>query len=60
MSLITFVAGLGGFPTLFGVGLAMGRESRHTALWPQSDGSCMAGLLGLIGGALVERRAENK
>jgi hypothetical protein len=62
VSLTAFVAGLSGFPMLFGVGLAMGAGLATRLLWPQS-GRLLFGVLvcgGLIGGALLERRAENK
>ncbi len=62
VSLTTFVAGLSGFPTLFGVGLAMGAGLAARLLWPQTGWLLFGALvsIGLIGGALVERRAENK
>jgi hypothetical protein len=62
VSLTAFVAGLSGFPMLFWVGLAMSASLATRLLWPQS-GWLLFGVLvcgGLIGGALVERRAENK
>ena len=61
VSLTAFVAGLSGFPMLFGVGLAMSAGLATRLLWPQS-GWLLRVLVcgGLIGGALVERRAENK
>jgi hypothetical protein len=62
VSLTIFVAGLSGFPTLFGVGLAMGAGLAICLLFPQSGWLLFGVVLsvGLIGGALVERRAENK
>lgn len=62
LGLTAFVAGLNGFPTLFGVGLAMGAGLATRLLWPQSGWLLFGALVsaGLIGGALVERRAENK
>ena len=62
VSLTTFVAGLSGFPTLFGVGLAMGAGLATRLLLPQSGWLLFGTLVsaGLIGGALMERRAENK
>ena len=62
VSLTAFIAGLSGFPTLLGVGLALGAGLAARLVWPQS-GWILFGLLfcvGLIGGALVERRAETK
>ena len=62
ISLTAFVAGLGGFPTLLGVGLALGAGLATRLLWPQSGWLLFGALfcVGLIGGALVERRAETK
>ena len=62
VSLTAFVAGLSGFPTLLGVGLAMGAGLATRLLWPQSGWLLFGALVcvGLIGGRLVERRAENK
>ena len=62
ISLTAFVAGLGGFPTLLGVGLGMGAGLATRLLWPDSGWLLFGALvcLGLIGGALVERRAEKK
>ncbi len=62
ISLTAFVAGLGGFPTLLGVGLAMGAGLATRLLLPQSGWLLFGALVcaGLIGGALLERRAENK
>lgn len=62
LGLTAFVTGLGGFPTLLGVGLALGAGLALRLLWPQS-GWLLFGILvcvGLIGGAFVEQRAENK
>jgi hypothetical protein len=61
-SLTAFVAGLGGFPTLLGIGLAMGAGLGTRLVWPQSGWLLFGALfcVGLIGGALVERRAANK
>jgi hypothetical protein len=62
VSLTAFAAGSSGFPMLFWVGLAMGADLATGLLWPQSRwllfGVPVCG--GLIGSALVERRAENK
>ncbi|MGI8957729.1 MAG: hypothetical protein ACR2II_12565 [Chthoniobacterales bacterium] len=62
VSLTAFVAGLGGFPTLLGVGLALGAGLVTLLLWPQTGWLLFGALfcIGLIGGALVERRAENQ
>jgi hypothetical protein len=62
VSLTAFVTGLGGFPTLLGVGLAMGAGLALRLLSPQSGWILFGALvcIGLIAGALVERRAENK
>lgn len=63
IALTAFVAGLGGFPTLLGVGLGLGAGLEARLLWGQGGWSAF-GLLfcaGLIGGALVERhRAKGK
>jgi hypothetical protein len=62
VSLTAFVAGLSGFPMLFGVGLTMCAALATRLLLPQSESLLFGGLVcgGLSGGALVERRAENK
>jgi hypothetical protein len=62
ISLTAFVAGLGGLPTLLGVGLAMGAGLATRLLWPQTGWLLFGALVcvGLIGGSLVERRAEHK
>ncbi len=63
IALTAFVAGLGGFPMLLGVGLGLGAGLEARLLLTQAGWSAF-GLLfcaGLIGGALVERhRAEGK
>ena len=62
ISLTAFVAGLGGFPTLLGIGLAMGAGLATRLLWPQTGWLLFGALVcvGLIGGVWVEHRAENQ
>jgi hypothetical protein len=59
VSLTAFVAGLSGFPMMFWVGLPKGADLPTG----QQSGWLLFGVLvcgGLIGSALVERRAEDK
>ncbi len=62
VSLTAFVTGLGGFPTLLGVGLALAAGLATRLLWPQTGWLLLGALVcaGLIGGAWMEHRAENQ
>ncbi len=62
VGLTAFVVGLHGFPTLLGVGLALGTALVTRLLWPQSGWLVFGAFfcIGLIGGSLVEHRAQNR